>query len=97
MASVGFNKKDFEVTKGSESLMKVNNTPKFSRFSCGKCRSPIYTTGGDEWPIAGTYPMLWKDFEFKPQFHIQCASAVIPETAFKDGLPRFPEFPPKAS
>lgn len=94
IASVIFKREDFEVTKGNENLFKVNNTPDCSRFSCGKCRSAVYSTGGDKWPMAGTTPYLLKDFDFKPQFHIQCNSAVIPESVFNDGLPRFPEWPP---
>lgn len=77
-----------KVTKGQDNLASyavVSTT----RFFCKTCHSAVYHTV-EEYPIAGTYPSLLKDFPFKPQAHVCYEETVL---RVKDGLPKFKNFP----
>ena len=90
-----YNNQDFKVTEGSQHLFKVNITPQTDRYSCDTCRTPIYNDPLTfPMPIIVTFPMLFKELDSKPQYHIWVSHAVFPEASLKDGLPRYPEWPP---
>ena len=75
-------------------LFKVNLSPGLDRFSCSACRSPIYNLPASGETIA-TFPVLIEGLDFRPQYHMWCSDAMSQISAWKDGLPRYPEWPPE--
>lgn len=94
ISSLGFARPNFSVTKGSQNLFKVNITPQTDRYSCSSCRTPVYNIPTQFDGVIISFPMLFEKLDLKPQYHIWVRDAVFPEATLKDGLPRYPEWPP---
>ena len=92
IAAVLFKATDFHITHGKDQLCEVANTPANKRFSCSKCRSPIFNSPQFVDLIA-VFPNTLEKFEFKPQCHIWAGESVLQLSVLVDDLPRYLEWP----
>ncbi|MDF2094599.1 GFA family protein [Aquibaculum arenosum] len=78
-----------EVTKGEEFLAGYNKTEDSHRRFCSRCGGHVMTrhVPGE---FVDVYAAVLPDLTFKPQVHVNYASAVL---RIPDGLPKLKDFP----
>lgn len=87
-----FNSSNVEIVSGETECFKVNNTPELTRLSCAKCRTPVMNLPVKFPQIRVTFPMLFKDVDFKPAMHIWWSHHTIQSEI--DELPKYDAWAP---
>lgn len=92
VASVLFKSSDFEIKGGEGQCFKVNNTADCTRLSCSFCRSPVVNIPTYYSQVRSTFPMLFKELEFKPRCHIWWTQKMVKPPL--DDLPKYDAWAP---
>ncbi|MGB0607271.1 MAG: GFA family protein [Paracoccaceae bacterium] len=78
------------VTKGKDLLKSYAQNDGHDRTWCTECGGHVFTDHTDTYGVIDVYASILEDYDFKPAFHINYASSILP---IKDGLPKFVDFP----
>lgn len=87
-----FNSSNVDIVSEENECFKVNNTPELTRLSCATCRTPVMNLPVHSKQVCVTFPMLFKDVDFKPTMHIWWSHRTI--TSDIDELPKYDAWPP---
>ena len=81
---------NFKITKGEEFIKSFAKVEGHDRKWCGKCGGHVYVDHRTTYGKIDVYASILKGFDYKPNFHVNYESTILP---IKDALPKFKNFP----